>query len=267
MNYDHVRLEKDAGIAIITLDRPERLNALTPQMRVGIRTALEDADADEGVRAIILTGAGRGFCSGADVTTVAERTEMADDEPQRARLLQPVTTPRILALMRSLNKPTICALNGVAAGAGTGLALTCDVIIASDQARFRVAFTRMGLSPGDGLSYLLPRRIGTHRALELAYTNDLIDAKEMERIGLVNRVVPHDELMTAARETAHKMSQIPPLTLALAKQCIYKGAAAPDIESQMMFEDLAGRTLAQTEDQREAQRSFIEKRQPVYKGK
>ena len=267
MSYQYVLLEKEEGIATITLKRPERLNALIPPMRVEMREALEDVAADEGIRVVILTGAGRGFCSGADVTTVAERTEMAEDEPQRALLLQPVATPRLLALMRSLNKPTICALNGVAAGAGTGLVLTCDIIIASEQARFRVAFTRMGLPPADGISYLLPRRVGTHRALELVYTNDIIDAREMERIGLVNKVVPHDELMVAAKEIAMRMFQIPPLTLALTKQCIYKGAAASDIESQIVFDSLAGSTLARTEDQREAQKSFIEKREPVYKGK
>jgi len=259
--------EKKDGIAVITLNRPERLNALTPAMRVEMRHALEDMVADDQVRVVILTGAGRGFCAGADVTTVAERTEMADDEPQRARLLQPVATPRLLAIIRGLTKPTICALNGVAAGAGTGLALTCDILIASEQARFRVAFTRMGLPPADGLSYLLPRRIGTHRALELVYTNEVIDAAEMERIGLVNRVVPHDDLMPVAMETARKMFQIPPLTLALAKQCIYRGAAAPDIETQMLFESLVGGTLGRTEDQKEAQRSFIEKREPDYRGR
>jgi len=267
MSYQYILLEKEEGIATITLNRPERLNALIPQMRVEMREALEDVAADGDIRVLILTGAGRGFCSGADVGTVAERTEMAEDEPERALLLQPVATPRLLALMRNLNKPTICALNGVAAGAGTGLALTCDIIIASEQARFRIAFTRMGLPPADGISYLLPRRIGTHRALELVYTNDVIDAREMERIGLVNKVVPHDKLIGAAKEMARKMFQIPPLTLALSKQCIYKGAATPDIESQIIMDNLVGSTLARTEDQREAQRSFIEKREPLYRGK
>jgi len=267
MSYQYILLEKEEGIATIILNRPERLNALIPQMRVEMREALEDVAADADIRVLILTGAGRGFCSGADVGTVAERTEMAEDEPERALLLQPVATPRLLALMRNLNKPTICALNGVAAGAGTGLALTCDIIIASEQARFRIAFTRMGLPPADGISYLLPRRIGTHRALELVYTNDMIDAIEMERIGLVNKVVPHDKLIGAAKEMARKMFQIPPLTLALSKQCIYKGAATPDIESQIIMDNLVGSTLARTEDQREAQRSFIEKREPLYRGK
>lgn len=267
LNYEFILLEKANGIATITMNREERLNALIPQMRVEMRKALEDVDADDTIRVMILTGAGRGFCAGADVATVAERTEMAEDEPQRALLLEPVATPRLLALIRSLNKPTICALNGVAAGAGTGLALTCDIIIASEQARFRVAFTRMGLPPADGISYLLPRRIGTHRALELAYTNDVIDAREMEKIGLVNRVVPHDELMKSAKEMARKMFQVPPLTLALTKRCIYRGVSALDIESQMVFDSLVGHALARTEDQREAQRSFMERKEPQYKGK
>ena len=267
MSYQYILLEKEDGIATITLNRPEKLNSLIPQMRVEMRKALEDVDADDSVRVVILTGAGRAFCAGADVVTVAERTEMADDEPQRALLLKPVQTTRLLTLMRELNKPTICALNGVAAGAGTGLALTCDILIASEQARFRVAFTRMGMPPGDGLSYFLPRRIGTHKALELIYTNDIIDAREMERIGLVNKVVPHDELMKAAKEMAKKMFQIPPITLALAKKSVYRGAAVPDIEAQEAFDGLIGSRLARTEDQREAQRSFIEKREPDYKGK
>jgi len=252
MEYQYILLEKEGGTATITLNRPERLNALIPQMRVEIREALEDVATDEGIRVVILTGAGRGFYSGADVTTVTERTEITEDEHQRALLLQPVAIPRLLAIIRSLNKPTICALNGVAAGAGAGLTLTCDIIIVSDQARFHIAFTRIGLPPADGISYLLPQRIGTHRTLELVYTNDIIDAREMEQIGLVNKVVPHDELMVSAIEIAKKLFQIPPLTLGLSKQCVYKGAVASDIESQIVFDDLEGSTLARTEDQREA---------------
>ena len=267
MNNDWISYEKSEGIATITLNRPERLNSLIPPMRVEIRKTLEDATADDTVRVLILTGAGRGFCAGADVVTFAERTEMADDEPQRELRLQPVATPRLLEIIRNMDKPSICALNGVAAGAGTALALTCDIIIASDQARFRIAFTRMGTIPADGVSYLLSRRIGTHRALELAYTNDIIDAKEMERIGLINRVVAHDELMKTAREMAKKMFQIAPLTLAHTKKSIYRGAGAPGAEQAMEYDHLLAKTLSETEDQQEAARSFIEKRAPQYKGK
>lgn len=267
MNYEYILLEKEDGIATITLNRPERLNALTPQMRVEMRKALEDVAADDSIRVVILTGAGRGFCAGADISTVVDGAEMADDEPERALRLQPVSTNRLVVLIQSLNKPTICALNGVVAGGPLAIALTCDIIIASEQARFRIALTRMGLPLENGISYLLPRMIGHHLTLELAYTNDIIDAREMERIGLVNRVVPHDELMKTAKEMARRMFQIPPLTLMMVKKGVYKGIAADDIESQVAYEMLLGRTLARTEDQKEAQRSFIEKREPVYKGK
>jgi enoyl-CoA hydratase/carnithine racemase len=267
MSYEWIIFEKDEGIATITLNRTDRLNSLIPPMRVEMRTALEDLGADDGVRVMILTGAGRAFCAGADVVTFAERTEMADDEPLRELRLQPVATPRLLEIMRNMDKPSICALNGVAAGAGTALALTCDIIVASDQARFRIAFTRMGTIPADGVSYLLSRRIGIHRALELAYTNDIIDAKEMDRIGLVNKVVPHDDLMKETREMAKKMFQIAPLTLAHTKKSIYRGVAAPGAEQAMEYDHLLAKTLAETEDQQEAARSFIEKRTPQYKGK
>ena len=267
MEDGNVLLEKEEGIATITLDRQEKLNSLTPQMRVKMRLALEDAAADDGIRVVVITGAGRGFCAGADVVTVAQQTETADDESRRELLLQPVSTPRLLDVIQGLNKPTICALNGVVVGAGIALAMICDIIIASEQAKLRIGFTRMGLPPADGTSFLLSRRIGTHRALELAYTNDIIDAKEMERIGLVNRVVPHDDLLKAAKELAKKMFQIPPVTLALAKQCVYKGATAHDMESQIEFEHLVHKTLRETEDLKEAQKSFMEKREPAYKWK
>jgi 2-(1,2-epoxy-1,2-dihydrophenyl)acetyl-CoA isomerase len=267
MDFEYVLLEKEEGIATITLNRPEKLNALTPQMRVEMRKALEDVSADEDTRVVIITGAGRGFCAGADIATVAAQAEMAEDEPGRALRLQPIATRRVTTLIQSLSKPTICALNGVVAGGPIAIPLSCDIIIASEHARFRIALTRVGLSLENGISYLLARRIGTHRALELAYTNDIIDAKEMERIGLVNRVVPHDDLMKTAKDMAKRMFQIPPLTLALAKQCVYKAIAAQDLETQVAFEMLLGRTLSQTEDQKEAVQSFMEKREPVYKGK
>ncbi len=267
MEYKNIILEKDNGISVITLNRPEKLNALTPSMRVEMRAALEDVAADNNVRVMILTGAGRGFCAGADIDTVAANAEWADDEPARALRLQPVSTYRLVDLIKKLEKPSICALNGVVAGGPIGLPLACDIILASDQARFRIALTRVGLTLENELSYHLSRRIGTHMTLELAYTNDLIDAKEMERIGLVNHVYPHDELMPKAKEMARRMFLIPPIGLALTKQIAYRGLSAPNAESQMYFEKLAGSILHNTEDQKEAVKSFMEKRDPQYKGK
>ncbi len=267
MDLKYVLYEKKEGIGIITLNRPEKLNALTPAMRVEIRQAFEDAEKDDQIRVVILTGAGRAFCAGADIGTVAGGAEMADDEPRRALLLKPVASHRISSFIQSMEKPTLCAVNGIVAGGPIAIALACDILIASEKAQFRLALTRVGLTLENGLSYILPRRIGAHRTLELAYTNDVIDAKEMERIGLANRVVPHDQLMETAIGMARKMFQIPPLSLALAKQCVAKGLAAADLESQVDFERLAGMTLKQTEDQKEAVKSFMEKREPRYQGK
>jgi 2-(1,2-epoxy-1,2-dihydrophenyl)acetyl-CoA isomerase len=267
MNSEVVLFEKADGIATVTLNRPEKLNALTPQMRVKMRQAFEDVSADDSVRVLILTGEGKGFCAGADIVTVAERTELADDESMRSLRLKPVATNRPATLLRNLEKPTICALNGIIAGGPIALALSCDIIIASERARFRMALTRVGLSLENGISYMLARRIGSHLTLELAYTNDIIDAKEMERIGLVNRVVPHDELMSTARDMAKKMFDIPPLGLAMAKRCVHKALEAPGLESQIAFEMLLGKTLGQTEDRKEAVQSFMEKRKPIYQGR
>lgn len=267
MSYEFLLVEKEGGIATITLNRPDKLNALVPNMRVEIRKALEDADADDSIRVIIITGAGRAFCAGAEVSTVHAETEGTSDDAQREKLIRPARTPWVQATLRNLKKPTICALNGVAVGAGLSILIACDVVIASDQAKMRIGFTRMGLAPIEAVSYVLPRRIGAHRTLELVYTNDLIDAKEMDRIGLVNKVVPAAELMKTARETAKKMFQIPPLSLALSKKCVYDGIAASTAESHAILERYAEEVLQGTEDTKEAQKSFMEKREPVYKGK
>lgn len=267
MPYEHIAVEKSQGIATVTLKRPEKLNALIPPMRAEMRQALEEAGEDTKIRAIILTGAGRAFSAGADVATLSGQSSMLEEESRRALLLKPVSSSRLVALIHSLEKPTICALNGVVAGASIAIALSCDIVIASEKARLRMGFTRMGLSFDHGLSYLLPRIIGSHMTLELAYTNDIIDAEEMKRIGLVNKVVGHDTLMKTARKMAEKMFRIPPITLALTKKCVHKGVSAPDMDSQIAFEMLVSRILIQTEDQKEAQRSFVEKREPKYEGK
>ena len=259
--YEEVLLEKEDGIAILTLNRPENLNALNISIRVDMLNAFDEIELDDSVRVMILTGAGRAFCAGMDLNP----KNVATEDKRGPQIID--SAWQITSHLRNLTKPSICALNGVAGGLGTSYALSCDIIIASEQARFITAFTQLGMIPIGGLHYLLPRRIGTHRALELLYTNDTIDAKEMERIGLVNRVVPHDELMKTAKEMAKRIMRIPPLTLALAKQQIYRGMALPDIESEMLFGGRQGstRTEEAIENAAEARRAFVEKREPVYK--
>jgi 2-(1,2-epoxy-1,2-dihydrophenyl)acetyl-CoA isomerase len=275
MNYESILVDKDKGICTVTLNRPKKLNALTPKMRMEIREALEDADTDEGVKVIILTGAGRGFCSGLDVTPHPgqEQNDYAPEE-MKWMLMHPQSRARGLPgqrtvpeVIRALRKPTICAVNGVMAGAGSGFALSCDIIIASEKASFLVATTRIGLVLEFDTSFLLPMRVGTHRALELAYTNDRISADEMERIGLINKVVPHDQLMLVAKEMAEKMFLIPPLSLALVKRCVYADVeAARNVEAQRIFDIACEAALAKTKDQAEATASFWEKRSPLYTG-
>lgn len=279
MAYETILMEKEDAIATITLNRPEKLNALTPQMRQELREAIDQVGADDDIRVVIITGAGRGFCSGLDITPSPESEERGVPYTVgelKYALMHPQSRERWLPshrepteAIRALGKPSICALNGVMAGAGSGIALACDIIIASDRASFLVATTRIGLILEFDTSWALPRRIGTHRALELAYTNDRIDAKEMERIGLANRVVPQDELLKSAKEMARKMFGIMPLSLALVKQCVYRGLDhSRDIEAQAIF-DLACETalFADAEDKKEAVNAFWEKRAPEYKGR
>lgn len=271
MNYEKLLVEKEEGICTVTLNDPERLNPLSSEMGSELRAAVNDVAADDGIRVMILTGAGRGFCSGRDVgrmtaPSVPGERRGKSEEWLRWEMLSHLDDWRESHLMRTMHKPVICALNGVAAGAGCGLALGCDIIIASDQARFRLAFTRIGLMPEFETATLMPRRMGTHRALELAFTNDIIDAKEMERVGLVNKVVPHDELMETAKEMAKKMFQIPPITLALVKRCMWLGDVRA-IDTEKAFDVWVERMLYNTEDIEEARKSFREKRQPEYKGK
>lgn len=269
MNQNLVLFEKDKakGIALVTLNRPDRLNALLPVMRIAIRQAIEDVAADDDMRVLVITGNGRGFCAGADVETVATQTEWAEDETRRRILVQPVNTPRLILMVRDLPKPTITALNGVAAGAGVGLALAPDIVIASDQARLRCGFIGRGLLPGDALTYLLPRLMGTGPALEFMYTNDFMDAKTMERLGVVNRVVPHDKLMEETMALAARVAKGPPIAMALAKRAVYKGLGARDLESHLEYEHSLIWACFQTEDHKEGVRAFMEKREPVFKGK
>lgn len=261
MVYKELIITKEEGVAVVTLNRPEKLNALSKAIAEELPLAVEEIRGDDGVRVMVLTGAGRGFCSGADVSFLATKPE--------ARFSIDTVTERLgswALSMRDMPKPTIAAVNGVALGVGLSLALACDIRIASENARFSVMFVRWGMIPDFGATYFLPRTVGQSKACELTFTGETFDAREAERIGLVSRVVPHDELMAATKELAATIAKRPPIAIGFAKRAIYKGIEG-DLASQLEFETYAQGICFQTEDQREAGKALMEKREAKFRGR
>ncbi|MDY6907567.1 MAG: enoyl-CoA hydratase [Chloroflexota bacterium] len=262
MTYEDMLFEKENGYAILTLNRPDKLNAISMGMREGLAKVAEEVRDDDDIKALVITGAGRAFCSGADVSGQAARLSGEVQIP-RWFLLEPLGS--WLLPIRDLAKPTIAAVNGTAAGIGWTLALICDMILASDQARFSAIWVKRALVPDGGASHLIPRMVGTAKALELMLTGDFVDAKEAERLGLVNRVVPHDELMAAAKELAGKIAKGPPITIELTKRAVYRGMVN-DLERQLDFETYAQNICRGTEDHKEGVTAFLQKRDPQFRG-
>lgn len=248
------------GVLTITLNRPEVLNAVNEQLTTELQEVARVAERSPEIRCVILTGAGRGFCSGQDLRDRAGGGDASYGEALRKRY-----NPVVLRLA-TMEKPVIAAVNGVAAGAGCNLALAADLRIASDRARFIEIFSRIGLIPDSGGSFFLPRLVGLAKAFELAYTADEVNADEALRIGLVNRVVPHDDLLTASMDLARRLAEGPTRGFGLTKRAFHHalGAsleAALDYEAHM--QDIAGRTA----DHREGVTAFFEKRRPRFEGR
>jgi 2-(1,2-epoxy-1,2-dihydrophenyl)acetyl-CoA isomerase len=256
---DGLRVDVDGPVATITLDRPAALNALTVPVKVALRDALESIAADRSVRAVILTGAGRGFCAGQDL---AER-----DQPDAAPLEIEVRerwNPIIRAL-RSMGQPVIAAVNGVAAGAGASLAFASDLRIAAEEARFVLAFGRIGLVPDSGATWFLPRLVGPAKAAELALLDDPVDAAEALRLGLVSRVVPGDRLMPEARAIADRLADGAPLAQSLTKGALQRALTIEldeALEGEAKLQGIAGASA----DHAEGLAAFREKRPPRFSG-
>ncbi|MFC1896270.1 enoyl-CoA hydratase/isomerase family protein [Thermodesulfobacteriota bacterium] len=263
MPKDDVLYTKDNGIATITLNRPRARNAVSWEMHDLLDEALDDAAADDAVRVVILTGTDPSFCSGTDV-----RGGMAPSAESRLAELPKGTGERRLSWkFVDVAKPTIAAVNGAAVGMGVEFATQCDIRIASEKARFGWIFPQRGLIPDTGAgTYLLPRIVGLSKACELVFSGEIIDADEALRIGVVSKVVPHEQLMPAAREMALKFCKGAPLSLRWAKQLIYRGLER-DLETHAAFTSQLLGMCFQTEDHQEGVKSFLEKREPVFKGR
>ncbi len=270
MAYEHVTLERENVIALITLNRPERLNSLGTKMLDELTAALEEVATDDQIRVVILTGAGRGFCGGADLAELGGAPAELGGAPAEQRNLRTKPLSRYGNLMlhlRSLEKPIIAAVNGIAAGGGFSLAMCCDIRIASETARFSSIFVKRALVPDMGLTYLLPRAVGTSKALELMFTGDIINAQEAKEIGLVSKVVPADQLIDEAKKLAGRIAKGPPLAIELAKKAVYAAEETSNFATALAYEAWAQGICITSEDAREGIASFLEKREPVFKGK
>jgi 2-(1,2-epoxy-1,2-dihydrophenyl)acetyl-CoA isomerase len=247
------------SVATLTLNRPDRYNAVTDEVLHDLRTALEKAAADHSIRAIVLTGAGRGFCSGADVSTIGSQEKFS-----YSAYLEHHYHP-LMMLMLELPKPIIGAINGVAAGAGMSLALGCDIRVAATSASFTQAFIKIGLVPDSGSTWFLPRIVGAGRALELMFTGRKCDSAEALQIGLVSQVFPDEGFAQAAQDYARQLAALPTRTLSFIKQGVHYALEhnfVSALHEEAELQDRAGRT----HDHHEGIQAFLEKRQPKFIG-
>ena len=263
MEYKDLILERDGNVAILTLNRPDKLNAINDNMRRYLPLALQEIQEDDGLRALIITGAGRGFCAGADVAGQASRLAGTQSEASRKLILKLAGT--LVLAFDKINKPVIAAVNGIAAGVGLSLALACDIRIASTNARFAALWVKRGLIPDGGATYLLPLFLGLEKALELSFTGDVIDAAEAERMRLTSKVVPHDDLMTKAKELANRIAKMPPISVELTKMVMWEEIRSK-LHKQLLFENYAQNVCRKTQDHKEGVQAFIEKRESIFKG-
>jgi 2-(1,2-epoxy-1,2-dihydrophenyl)acetyl-CoA isomerase len=268
MAFKEILYNIEGQVAIITLNRPERMNALTMVTHQELEQAITDADQDDKVGVIVITGAGKGFCSGDDVQNIFldPQDNLRREKQARLQIVQRKRHSMGGAhRLVEINKPSIAAVNGAAVGYGCDMSLMCHLRIASEKARFGEVFLRVGLIP-DAAMILLPRLVGTAKAYEMILTTDIIDAKEAERIGLVNKVVPHEQLMDATMELANKIAAKPPISVRLAIEGVRRGMNL-SLPEYMEWHAQAFMVCAETEDHIEGSKAFIEKRQPVFKGK
>lgn len=262
MDEKHVLYEMKDNIAFITLNRPEVKNAFSPEMIRLWQEHLETAKNEDTVRVIIITGKGDTFCSGGDIK------DMADGKLRSWKMKRFLWdgVHRIVLTMEDLDKPVIAAINGAAMGAGLDMALMCDLRVVSERAKLAESYITMGLVPGDGGAYFLPRLVNISKALELFLTADILSAEEALKIGIVNKVVPHEHLMNEAVKLAKKITNKPPLAIRMMKRAVYQGQVST-LRTHLDYISSQLSLLSETEDHIEAAKAFLEKRKPRFTGK
>jgi len=261
MKEPHILYETEGHIAKIIINRPEARNAFSPEMIKLWREGLEKSQADESVRVVVVTGHGDTFCSGGDIRDMGEGRLRSWD--MKKFLWEGVH--RIALALEDTDKPVIAAINGYAMGAGLDMAIMCDLIVCSDQAKLAESYIMMGMAPGDGGAYFLPRRVGISRALELLLTGRTLDPKEAFEMGLVNRIAPHERLMEETTALAKEIAMKPPLAAQMIKRAVYQ-AQRSDLRSHLDYISSQLALLSETMDHQEAARAFLEKRKPHFRG-
>jgi len=266
MAYEHIRVSREDGIVTLAFNRPETRNSMTPSMGDEVVRAVEEIRADTSARVVVLTGSGKAFSSGGDLGMLARDAGVASgaDAPSMAGSPRDFYT-RYLSIQR-LPMPTVAAINGHAIGAGLCIALACDLRIAVADAKMGMTFAKLGIHPGMGGTYFLPRLVGTSQACELFFTGRIFDATEAERLGIVNRVVPRQQFDATVQALAREIAAAAPLVTRMAKKAIYRGTHHT-LDEMLDYESLQQSITFTTADAREGVTAVMEKREPKFAGK
>jgi 2-(1,2-epoxy-1,2-dihydrophenyl)acetyl-CoA isomerase len=260
MNMSSILFEIKDSVAFITLNRPDKFNSFKREMALLLQAKLDECASNEIIRAVFITGAGKAFCAGQDISEL-----VGENKIEIKQILNEHYNP-IVSKIRELKKPVVCAVNGVAAGAGANIALCCDIVVATKSASFIQAFSKIGLVPDSGGTYTLPRLIGWQKASALMMLGDKVDATEAERIGMVYKVFEDDIFLEESEKIVNTLSQMPTKALAATKKLLINSFTGNYTE-QLFFEDVAQQKCAKTNDYAEGINAFLEKRKPIFKGK